>query len=231
MVKHAIILAAGLGTRMRPLTNTCPKPLIIIKDKPLIQYCIDLLFFVGIEKICINTHYMSNMLIEYLTSLNEKRIVISDETDLLLDTGGGIKKAFGKLDVTSSFVLNSDIFWSIENKNILDDMNERFNVLDMDALLCLSPLTKVNGYNGFGDFYFYHKNSIDRFGENQQTPFVYSGIQIIKKEAFDSFTELKFSVNNVWDNLILNNKLSGIRNESKLFHVGTPDMVKEINEF
>ena len=78
MVKHAIILAAGLGTRMRPLTNTCPKPLIIIKDKPLIQYCIDLLFFVGIEKICINTHYMSNMLIEYLTSLNEKRIVISE---------------------------------------------------------------------------------------------------------------------------------------------------------
>ena len=92
-------------------------------------------------------------------------------------------------------------------------------------------MAKVNGYNGFGDFYFSHKDSIDRFDENQQIPFIYSGIQIIKKEAFDSFTELKFSVNSVWDNLILNNKLSGIRHESKLFHVGTPDMVEEINEF
>ena len=230
MIKNAIILAAGLGTRMRPLTNTCPKPLIIIRNKPLIKHCIEFLFSAGIEKICINVHYKSDMLIKYLSSLNEKRIVISDETDLLLDTGGGIKKAFGKLDCSNSFVLNSDIFWNIENKNILENMQKNFNEIKMDALLSLSNLSAAYGYSGFGDFCFKDDLYIQRFSKNQEQPLVYSGLQIIKKDVFDHFTDQIFSVNDVWDYLIQTNKLSGIQNNNKFMHIGTPDMVRDINE-
>ena len=106
MIKRAIILAAGLGKRMLPLTNELPKPMVKIKGKPIIKHLIDLLDQIGIEKICVNVHYKSELLSDYLQSIKNKKILISDETDELLDTGGGIKKAFDLLEEDNSFVFN-----------------------------------------------------------------------------------------------------------------------------
>ena len=113
MTSSAIILAAGFGKRMLPLTNAIPKPMVKIKGVPLIQHLIELLDYIGIDQICINVHYKSDLLIDYLDSLNNSKIIISDETNHLLDTGGGIKAAFNLLSNESAFVFNSDIFWDI----------------------------------------------------------------------------------------------------------------------
>ena len=112
MIKSAIILAAGLGKRMLPLTNDMPKPMIEIKGKPMIRHLIDLLDDIGIQKICVNVHYKSELLVDYLQSIESKKIIISDETNELLETGGGIKKAFNYLDEDYSFVFNSDNLWN-----------------------------------------------------------------------------------------------------------------------
>ena len=138
MIKHAIILAAGLGKRMLPLTNELPKPMVKIKGKPIIKHLIDLLDQIGIEKICVNVHYKSELLSDYLESIKNKKILISDETDELLDTGGGIKKAFDLLEEDNSFVFNSDILWNDVHVEQLRNMSEKFNTKDMDALLGLS---------------------------------------------------------------------------------------------
>ena len=124
MIKHAIILAAGLGKRMLPLTNELPKPMVKIKGKPIIKHLIDLLDQIGIEKICVNVHYKSELLSDYLESIKNKTILISDETDELLDTGGGIKKAFNVLGEDNSFIFNSVILCNDIHTKQLKNMSE-----------------------------------------------------------------------------------------------------------
>ena len=229
-INTAVILAAGLGTRMRPLSDQIPKPLIEIRGKPLIKHCIDLLSDIGFEKICINVHYKADLMTNYLNSLNNKKIIISDEKKLLLDTGGGIKNAMHKIDSHYTFVLNSDILWGQNEKKIFSKMSSIFDPTSMDSLLCLTSLSKVRGYNGIGDFHFKDKNTIDRYNLKLNDPLVYMGVQIIKKELLDTFEEKVFSVNKVWDYAIECKKLAGFLYNEELFHIGTPKMVKEINE-
>lgn len=229
-INTAIILAAGLGTRMQPLSDQIPKPLIEVKGKPLIKHCIDLLSDIGFEKICINVHYKADLMIDYLDSLNNKKIIISDEKKLLLDTGGGIKNAMYKIDSHHSFVLNSDILWSQDKKEIFSKMISMYNPNSMDSLLCLALLPKVKGYNGIGDFYFKNQNNIARYTLKINDPLVYMGVQIVNRELLDVFEEKVFSINKVWDYAIDCKKLNGFLYNKELLHIGTPQMVKEINE-
>ena len=230
MIKHAIILAAGLGKRMLPLTNELPKPMVKIKGKPIIKHLIDLLDQIGIEKICVNVHYKSELLSDYLESIKNKKILISDETDELLDTGGGIKKAFDLLEEDNSFVFNSDILWNDVHMEQLRNMSEKFNTKDMDALLGLSHINKLEGYDGLGDFCFTDSHIVERYKQGNENPYVYSGVQIIKKNLLNSISEAVFSVNIAWDIAIKSNTLYGFKLEHQIKHIGTTKMVERVND-
>ena len=230
MIKHAIILAAGLGKRMLPLTNELPKPMVKIKGKPIIKHLIDLLDQIGIEKICVNVHYKSELLSDYLESIKNKTILISDETDELLDTGGGIKKAFDLLEEDNSFVFNSDILWNDVHVGQLRNMSEKFSTKDMDALLGLSHINKLEGYDGLGDFCFTDSQIVERYKQGNENPYVYSGVQIIKKNLLNSISEAVFSVNIAWDIAIKLNTLYGFKLEHQIKHIGTTKMVEKVNE-
>ena len=230
MIKHAIILAAGLGKRMLPLTNELPKPMVKIKGKPIIKHLIDLLDQIGIEKICVNVHYKSELLSDYLESIKNKKILISDETDELLDTGGGIKKAFDLLEEDNSFVFNSDILWNDVHVEQLRNMSEKFNTKDMDALLGLSHINKLEGYDGLGDFCFTDSQIIERYKQGNENPYVYSGVQILKKHLLNSISDSVFSINKAWDIAIKSNTLYGFKLEHQIMHIGTPEMVERVND-
>ena len=230
MIKHAIILAAGLGKRMLPLTNELPKPMVKIRGKPIIKHLIDLLDQIGIEKICVNVHYKSELFSDYLQSIQNKKILISDETNELLDTGGGIKKAFDLLEEENSFVFNSDILWNDIHAEQLKNMSEKFNTQDMDAFLGLSHINKLEGYDGLGDFCFTDSQIIERYKQGNENPYVYSGVQILKKYLLNSISETVFSVNKVWDIAIKSNTLYGFKLEHQLMHIGTPEMVERVND-
>ena len=230
MIKHAIILAAGLGKRMLPLTNELPKPMVKIKGKPIIKHLIDLLDQIGIEKICVNVHYKSELLSYYLESIKNKKILISDEADELLDTGGGIKKAFDLLEEDNSFVFNSDILWNDVHVGQLRNMSKKFNTKDMDAILGLSHINKLEGYDGLGDFCFTDSQIVERYKQGNENPYVYSGVQIIKKNLLNSISEAVFSVNIAWDIAIESNTLYGFKLEHQIKHIGTTKMVEKVNE-
>lgn len=229
MTSSAIILAAGFGKRMLPITNTVPKPLVEIRGQPLIKHLIDLLEFMDFKKICVNVHYKSNLLIDYLKSLNSEKIIISDESNELLDTGGGIKAAFELLNDESSFVFNSDIFWDRIYADQLNEMLKTFNIKNMDALLGLSSINQIKGYDGDGDFIFQNDTLIKRFKNADSIPYVFSGVQIIKKDLLSLIERKVFSVNVAWDIAINLNTLYGFRFENNFQHVGTPNMVKNMN--
>ena len=230
MIKHAIILAAGLGKRMFPLTNELPKPMVKIRGKPIIKHLIDLLDQIGIEKICVNVHYKSELLSDYLQSIQDKKILISDETNELLDTGGGIKKAFDLLEEDNSFVFNSDIFWKDVHAEQLKNMSEKFNAQEMDVFLGLSHINKFEGYDGSGDFCFTDSQLIERYKQGNENPYVYSGVQILKKYLLNSISESVFSINKAWDIAIKSNTLYGFKLEHQIMHIGTPKMVERVND-
>jgi MurNAc alpha-1-phosphate uridylyltransferase len=230
MIKQAIILAAGLGKRMLPLTNELPKPMVKIRGKPIIKHLIDLLDQIGIEKICVNVHYKSELFSDYLQSIQNKKILISDETNDLLDTGGGIKKAFDLLEEDNSFVFNSDILWNDVHVEQLRNMSEKFNTKDMDALLGLSHINKLEGYDGLGDFCFTDSQIIERYKQGNENPYVYSGVQILKKHLLNSISDSVFSINKAWDIAIKSNTLYGFKLEHQIMHIGTPRMVERVND-
>lgn len=229
-VKSAIILAAGFGKRMRHLTHEVPKPLINFKGKPLIQYSIDFLESLNVQEIVINVHYKSDQIKEFVRSLNNSKIKISDESSEILDTGGGVKKAMGLINGTESIVINSDVLWNEEQASSLKEMDSMFVQNSCDSLLCLSPLKNTKGYKGEGDFVFLNNNKIRRYQNNDQSPFVYCGAQIISIDSFIDFEEDIFSINKIWNRSISNDRLMGFKNNNDVFHIGSVETLDRFNE-
>tara|TARA_B100000586_G_scaffold135699_1_gene98210 strand:- start:199 stop:903 length:705 start_codon:yes stop_codon:yes gene_type:complete len=229
-VKSAIILAAGFGKRMRHLTHEVPKPLINFKGKPLIQYSIDFLESLNVQEIVINVHYKSDQIKEFVRSLNNSKIKISDESSEILDTGGGVKKAMGLINGTNSIVINSDVLWNEEQASSLKEMDSMFVQNSCDSLLCLSPLKNTKGYKGEGDFVFLNNNKIRRYQNNDQSPFVYCGAQIISIDSFIDFEEDIFSINKIWNRSISNDRLMGFKNNNDVFHIGSVETLDRFNE-
>ena len=229
-VKSAIILAAGFGKRMRHLTHEVPKPLINFKGKPLIQYSIDFLESLNVQEIVINVHYKSDQIKEFVRSLNNSKIKISDESSEILDTGGGVKKAMGLINGTNSIVINSDVLWNEEQASSLKEMDSMFVQNSCDSLLCLSPLKNTKGYKGEGDFVFLNNNKIRRYQNNDQSPFVYCGAQIISIDSFIDFEEDVFSINKIWNRSISNDRLMGFKNNNDVFHIGSVETLDRFNE-
>lgn len=194
---HAIVLAAGLGTRMRPLTNALPKPLIEVAGKPLIDWCLDWLVEGGIEHAVVNSSYLADQLDEYLATRKVPHILLSREEPAPLETGGGIAKALPKLGVLPFLAMNSDAIFPTQEKHPIARLKEVW-ADDLDFLMLVVPKEKAVGWSGNGDFIMDAKGRIRRPREGEAAPYIFTGVEIIHPRAFDGCSQGAFSLNKLW---------------------------------
>ena len=221
-----MVLAAGLGTRMRPLTDTRPKPLCEVAGKTLIDHVLDRLADAGVDTAVVNVHHFADQIESHVKVRHSPRIVISDERALLLETGGGVAKALPLLGDEPFFVVNSDTIWIDGIRPNLARLAAAFNPRDMDALLLLAPAATSVGYSGRGDFTMAPDGRLTRRGEREVTPFVYAGAAIASPALMTGTKPEPFSLNRPFDRAIEAQRLYGLRLEGVWMHVGTPDAVK-----
>ncbi len=224
-VKHAMILAAGLGTRMKPLTLETPKPLIKVGSKNLLERSLNLLENHGVEKIIINVHHLADQIEKFILNFKSKvKITISNEKDLLLDTGGGVKegtKIFGK---NPFFVVNPDTLWL---SNYLVEMQSLEKIYHENKKPCLLLVNKRLSFDTSfkGDFNL--KNNI--ISRDNEKNFIFTGLQLLDRNYLDPITKKVFSMNEVWDKLISENKLYGCESSQKFYHLNTKNMHNKIS--
>lgn len=228
---RAMIMAAGLGTRMRPLTRDRPKPLVKVQGKALIDHAIDRLVDAGVTMIVVNLHYKAEMLKEHLSHRKDVEIRYSDESDGLLGTGGGIVKALHQFGDEPFYIHNSDTIWVEGYGRALDRMKNRWNPEIMDGLLLIVPLVDSMGYEGVGDFLMDSVGHLSRVPPGRVSPFAYPGVQIVHPRLFANPPEGGFSTNVLWDRAIEAGRLYGVRLEGTWIHVGTPQAVADAEEF
>ena len=225
-----MVMAAGLGTRMRPLTDDRPKPLVVVAGKTLIDHALDRLVAAGVTMAVVNAHYKSDMLRAHLAKRTDIEIRISDEHDELLGTGGGIVKALPHFANEPFFVLNSDSVWVEGMGTALERMKERWNPEEMDALLLMASMVTAIGFEGTGDFQMDAEGRLSRVPPRRISPFAYPGVQIVHPRIFDDAPSSSFSMNVLWDVAIEKNRLYGVRLDGVWMHVGTPDAVREAED-
>ena len=223
--RTAMVLAAGLGTRMRPLTDTKPKPLVPVAGKPLIDHVLDRLADAGVERAVVNVHYLADALERHLASRQRPQIVISDERGSLLGTGGGIAKALPQLGDAPFFLVNSDTLWLDGVKPNFIRLADAFDAAAMDALLLLASATGSVGYEGRGDFAMASDGRLQRRGERDVVPFVYAGAAILSPALFAAAPTGAFPLTHLFDRAGDQGRLFGLRLEGVWMHVGTPDAV------
>ena len=221
MIKTAMIMAAGYGTRMQPLTNNISKAMVKLDGKPLIDHMLQRLVNVGIKKVVVNVHAFSSHLISHLKSLNlDLKIAISDETDLLLETGGGVVKALPMLGKKPILICNIDSIW-IEFEPVLEKLINCWKPDHMDELLLCAKAEWSLGYSGKGDFDFGKNNSLIR-RSNQKSDYIYAGVQIFKPDLAKSYKVEKFSRNKIWNESLKRKTIYGIQLPGYWMHVGDP---------
>jgi MurNAc alpha-1-phosphate uridylyltransferase len=222
-VRAAMIMGAGLGSRMRPLTDDRPKPLVMVAGKPLIDHAIDRLVAAGVTRIVVNLHYKAAMLRAHLEKRRDAEILFSDETAQLLDTGGGVVKALPLLGDTPFFVLNSDSIWIETGRPALQMMQDAWDASRMDGLLLLAQMATAIGYDGGGDFALLADGLVARARDSSEPPFGYLGTQIVHPRLFAGAPQGAFSTNILWDRAIAAGRLQGVVLDGTWLHVGTPD--------
>jgi MurNAc alpha-1-phosphate uridylyltransferase len=223
--KRAIVLAAGLGTRMRPYNGHIPKPLVALGGKSLIDYALDRLADAGVERAVVNVHHLADALERHLAPRTRPQIVISDERGTLLGTGGGIAKALPQLGEAPFFLANSDTIWLDGVKPNLVRLAAAFDPATMDALLLLAPTADSVGYVGRGDFAMLPDGRLRRRGENEVVPFVYAGAAVLSPALFADAPSGAFSLTLLFDRVATNGRLFGLPLEGVWMHVGTPEAV------
>ncbi|MBO0903422.1 nucleotidyltransferase family protein [Jiella sonneratiae] len=228
--KTAMILAAGLGKRMRPITSTMPKPLIEIRGRALIDYGLDALVRNGVTRIVVNVHYLPDLMRAHLRKRKDVEIVVSDETDALLDSGGGIVRALPELGEDPFYVLNADTFWIDGYRDNLDLLAELWDPAKMDVSLLIAEMRQATGYDGDGDFVMDPSGRLARVPERVISPFIYAGGAILKPELFAGMKPEKFSLNRIFDRTIEAERLYGVRLDGVWITVGTPSAIKLAEE-
>ncbi|HZC55096.1 MAG TPA: nucleotidyltransferase family protein [Xanthobacteraceae bacterium] len=223
--KSAIILAAGLGTRMRPYNGHVPKPLVTVGGKPLIDYGLDRLADAGVERAVVNVHHLADALEKHLASRRRPHVVISDERAELLGTGGGVAKALPQLGDAPFFLVNSDTLWLDGVRPNFTRLGEAFDPDKMDALLLLAPTTDSIGYSGRGDYMMRPDGRLQRRAEREVAPFIYAGTAILSPKLFASAPKGAFPLTLLFDHAGENDRLFGLRLEGVWMHVGTPEAV------
>jgi MurNAc alpha-1-phosphate uridylyltransferase len=225
--RRAMVLAAGLGERMRPLTATTPKPLIEVAGKALLDHMLDRLADAGVETAVVNVHYLADRIERHVASRTKPRIVISDERAALLDTGGGVVKALPQFGGAPFYHCNADTIWIDGVKPNLVRLAEAFNPRTMDAILLLASTSQTTGYSGRGDFVMAPDGRLRRRTERDVTPFVYAGAAILTPALFADAPQGAFSLNRLFDRAIETGRLYGLRLDGLWMHVGTPDAIAQ----
>jgi MurNAc alpha-1-phosphate uridylyltransferase len=222
-----MILAAGLGKRMRPITVTTPKPLVEVAGRALIDHGLDRLERAGVETVVVNVHYLADLVSTHVARRRRPAVVVSDERDRLLDTGGGIAKALPKLGAEPFYLLNSDSFWLEGVRPNLDWLAAGWQDGAMDALLLVAGTVDAVGYAGRGDFRMDPAGRLIRRAEREVAPFVYAGAAILHPRLFADVSRDPFSLNLLFDRAMENGRLFGVRLDGLWLHVGTPEAIAE----
>jgi MurNAc alpha-1-phosphate uridylyltransferase len=220
MIETAMILAAGFGTRMRPITEHTPKPLILLAGRALIDHGIDRLVAAGVTRVVVNTHYKADMMAAHLAERRDVEIVLSHE-ETLLDTGGGVKKALPHLG-EAFYVVNADVFWLNGRTPALARLARVWDSATLDALLLVQRTTSAIGYEGIGDFVVDPLGHVRRRAEREVVPHLFAGIEILSRRFFDNTPDGAFSLNPLWNKAITAGRLQALIHDGEWFHVGTP---------
>jgi N-acetyl-alpha-D-muramate 1-phosphate uridylyltransferase len=230
-ITRAMIMAAGLGTRMRPLTNDRPKPLVEVRGRALIDHAIDRLVAAGVKTIVVNIHHHAEMLRAHLATRKDAEFIISDESNSLLDSGGGIAKALALFKNEPFFTHNSDSVWVEGAGSALNQMKARWNPDTMDSLMLVAPTVNALCYDGRGDFMMDAEGRLSRVPEQRIAPFVWIGVQILHPRLFDGAPSGKFSINPLWDRAIERGRLFGTRLDGIWMHIDRPGAIKDAEDF
>jgi N-acetyl-alpha-D-muramate 1-phosphate uridylyltransferase len=225
----AMVLAAGLGERMRPLTLRMPKPLVPIAGRPLIDHVLGRLAAAGVETAVVNVHYLPDQLEAHLAKRHGQppKTLVSDERGVLLDTGGGTKRALPLLGRGPFFIHNADSVWSEGASPALSRMLKKWNPAAMDCLLLLAPAATSIGYAARGDFSMTADGRLTRRGPDEVVPFAFAGVSLCDESLFKDAPDGRFSLNLLWDRSLAKGRLYGIRLDGRWMHVGTPEALAE----
>ena len=221
----AMVMAAGLGKRMRPLTASQPKPLVRVAGKPLIDHALDRLAEAGVTKAVVNVHYLADALEAHLGARKTPAVTISDERGELLETGGGMIKAQERLP-DPFFCLNADNIWLDGPRDAFVDLSARWDTEAMDALLLLVPHVRALNFRGAGDFYMDPNGLLRRKVAGRIAPYIYTGIQLVSHRLLREAPEGRFSTNVLWDRAIEEGRLYGLPFTGQWFEVGTPQAIR-----
>jgi MurNAc alpha-1-phosphate uridylyltransferase len=225
--RNAMVLAAGFGHRMRPLTDKLPKPLVEVAGKALLDHVLDRLADAGVERAVVNVHYLADQIERHVAARTKPEIVISDERGVLLDTGGGVVKALPELGDAPFFHINSDTIWIDGVRPNLTRLAENFDPATMDALLLLAPSAGSIGYAGRGDFTMKPDGRLLARSEREVAPFVYAGAAILSPRLFDGAPQGAFSLTKLFAQASEAGRLHGLRLDGLWMHVGTPEAIAE----
>ncbi len=223
----AMVLAAGLGTRMRPITDRMPKPMVPLAGRPLLDHVLDRIADAGISRAVVNVHYLPDQIERHLASRSRPEIEISDERDALLDTGGGVMRALPRLGKGPFIVHNSDSVWGEGIGSNLARMLAMWDGERMDCLMLMAMTSTSIGYDGRGDFGMAADGRLTRRGERVSVPFVFAGVSIASPALLDGApAKGAFSLNRRWDRAADNGRLYGLRLDGVWMHIGTPDALE-----
>jgi N-acetyl-alpha-D-muramate 1-phosphate uridylyltransferase len=229
-INTAMVLAAGLGQRMRPVTDTLPKPLVRVGGRALVDHALDRLAEAGIGSAVVNVHYLADLIEAHVRPRRRPTVVLSDERGALLETGGGIRKALPLLGGAPFLLLNSDSLWIEGGTPNLLRLQAAWQPERMDILLLVAEAAKSLGYQGPGDFSLAADGRLQRRGERSSVPFVYAGVAILKPQLFSDTPDGAFSLNLLFDRAIVAGRLYGMPLDGQWLHVGTPDAIAAAEE-
>lgn len=221
----AMVLAAGRGKRMRPITATTPKPLVEVLGRSLIDRVFDRLVEAGVTTAVVNVHYLPDLIEIRVAKRQDIKVIVSDERERLLDTGGGVVKALPHLGDQPFYHLNSDSIWIEGVAPNLPALADAWDSDRMDGILLLAPTVGSVGYSGVGDFEMSGDGRLTRRRERTVAPFVYAGAAILSPSVFEGRAAEPFSLNRIFDELIGKGRLFGLRLEGTWLHVGTPEAI------
>lgn len=225
----AMVMAAGMGKRMRPLTASQPKPLVRVAGKPLIDHALDKLADAGVGRVVVNVHYLADALEAHVRERKTPVVSVSDEREMLLETGGGMIKAQAELP-DPFFCLNADNIWLDGPRDAFHDLSDRWNPETMDALLLLVPHARALNFRGKGDFHMDPLGRLSRRRPGRIAPFIYTGIQLVSHRLLRDAPEGKFSTNILWERAIEEGRLFGTGFTGQWFEVGTPQSIAPTEE-
>ena len=226
-ITTAMILAAGLGLRMRPLTASRPKALVEVGGQALIDRILDRLSHAGVTRVVINLHYRGDMLRAHLAKRADMEIIFSDESDLLLDTGGGLKHASSLFGDEPIFTHNCDTLWLESKKPALQNLCDTFDLKSMDILMLLAPRAQASGYDGKGDFHLNEDGRLKWRDAKETAPFVWTGVQIFNPALLEDMSEGPFSATRLFDKALNAGRLFGVKLDGTWMHIGDLQGLKE----